>query len=46
MMNIYDGVVILDQNGKAEVQLAEWFRALLAKLSISLFWERYSQCRL
>jgi hypothetical protein len=28
MKNIYDGVVILDNNGKATVQLPEWFEAL------------------
>ena len=28
MKNIYDGVVTLDENGKAEVQLPEWFAAL------------------
>lgn len=28
MKNVYDGVVILDQNGKAEVQLPGWFGAL------------------
>jgi len=28
MKNIYDGVITLDQNGKAEVQLPGWFGAL------------------
>ena len=28
MKNIYDGVVILDENGNAEVELPEWFATL------------------
>jgi hypothetical protein len=28
MKNIYDGVVVLDEKGQAEVQLPDWFEAL------------------
>jgi hypothetical protein len=28
MKNVYDGVAVLDKNGKAEVKLPEWFQAL------------------
>lgn len=28
MKNIYDGTVVLDSNGEAMVELAEWFEAL------------------
>ena len=28
MKNIYDGVIVLDYNGEAEVELPEWFSAL------------------
>jgi hypothetical protein len=28
MMNIYNGVVILDENGEAKIELPKWFEAL------------------
>ena len=28
MKNIYDGVAVLDENGKAEVDLPDWFEVL------------------
>jgi hypothetical protein len=28
MKNVYDGVVVLDNKGKAEIELPEWFGAL------------------
>ena len=28
MKNVYDGVVVLDNKGKAEIELPDWFSAL------------------
>lgn len=36
MKNVYDGVVILDKKGEAEVDLSDWFSALNKDYRISL----------
>ena len=28
MKNVYDGLVVLDEKGEAEIELADWFSAL------------------
>jgi trimeric autotransporter adhesin len=35
MKNIYDGVVALDNNGEAEIELPDWFGALNKEFRIS-----------
>lgn len=36
MMNLYSGKVVLDESGKAEIQLPEWFSALNAEVLYQL----------
>jgi hypothetical protein len=36
MKNLYDGIVVLDQNGEATVELAQWFEALNTNLRYQL----------
>src|SRR5918998_4659838 len=36
MKNVYDGVVVLDRKGKAEIELPDWFGTLNKDFAISL----------
>jgi hypothetical protein len=36
MKNVYDGIVVLDNKGKAEIELPDWFVYSIRILAISL----------